>query len=143
MTEVAVDRVAVQARTIRVLQGGVVFGGMAMTSALAAVALAGEKLTDSETLGVLAGVGLSAGGAAAGIPLAFVMSAKGRRVGLTLGYSSGRQPGCSLCRCGSCYRADTCECDRIGHVGFDDWFCLRTHRVFRGSWAVAGSFRRA
>lgn len=83
------DIEVLQAKTVRVLQGGVVLGGMAMTSSFAAAALAGKELTGSETWGVIAGVSLSIGGTLAAIPLAVIMSKSGRRQGLVAGYSAG------------------------------------------------------
>ncbi|MGY9073654.1 MAG: MFS transporter [Acidimicrobiales bacterium] len=83
------ERDAVQQRTIRVLQGGVVPGGMAMTCAFVAAALVGEDMTGSKAWGVIAGVALSIGGTIATIPLAQVMSRLGRRPGLRAGYGAG------------------------------------------------------
>jgi MFS family permease len=83
------EREVVQKRTVRVLQGGVVPGGMAMTCAFAAAALAGEDMTGSKAWGVIAGVALSIGGTIATIPLAQIMSRRGRRPGLRGGYLTG------------------------------------------------------
>ena len=89
MTEAAIDRPALQRRTIRVLQTGVIPGGLAMTSSFSATALLGKQMTGSETQGALAAVCLSIGGFLAGIPIARVMAKHGRRIGLRNAYGLG------------------------------------------------------
>lgn len=84
-----IERAELQRRTIKVLQLGVIPGGLAMTSSFSATALVGKEMTGSETKGALAAVCLSIGGTLAGIPLARLMARHGRRVGIRTGYSVG------------------------------------------------------
>ena len=76
-------------RTIRVLQLGVIPGGLAMTASFSASTLLADQMTGSETKASLAAVCLSIGGTLAGIPLAALMARHGRRVGLAAGYMTG------------------------------------------------------
>ncbi|WP_419945312.1 MFS transporter [Candidatus Poriferisodalis sp.] len=76
-------------RTIRVLQLGVIPGGLAMTASFSAATLLADQMTGSETKASLAAVCLSIGGTLAGIPLAALMARHGRRAGLAAGYSVG------------------------------------------------------
>ncbi len=89
MTDLDMDRAALQRRTIHALQVGVVPAGLAMTSSFSAAALTGAQMTGSDTKGAIAGVSLSIGGTLAGIPLAILMAKHGRRVGLRTGYGAG------------------------------------------------------
>ena len=75
-----------QRRTIRVLMAGLIPAGAAMTGAYAAAAVLGEDLTGSEMLGGLAASGMTIGSALAILPLARLMSQRGRRPGLLTGY---------------------------------------------------------
>ena len=81
LTDAITDRDEIQRRTIRVLQGGVIPGGLAMTTSYAASALLGSEITGSDTRGAIAAVGLSIGGTLAGLPVAAVMARTGRRIG--------------------------------------------------------------
>ena len=83
-------------RTIRVLQLGVIPGGMAMTASFAASTLLAEQMTGSEAKASIAAVCLSIGGSLAGIPLAALMARSGRRAGLVAGYGIGAI-GATLC----------------------------------------------
>lgn len=76
-------------RTIRVLQLGVIPGGLAMTASFSASTLLADQMTGSETKASLAAVCLSIGGTLAGIPLAALMARHGRRAGLSAGYFVG------------------------------------------------------
>jgi len=76
-------------RTIRVLQLGVIPGGLAMTASFSASTLLADQMTGSETKASLAAVCLSIGGTLAGIPLAALMARHGRRAGLAAGYFVG------------------------------------------------------
>lgn len=76
-------------RTIRVLQLGVIPGGLAMTASFSASTLLADQMTGSETKASLAAVCLSIGGTLAGIPLAALMARRGRRAGLAAGYLLG------------------------------------------------------
>lgn len=80
-------------RTIRVLQVGVIPGGLAMTASFSASTLLADQMTGSETKASLAAVCLSIGGTLAGIPLAALMAKRGRRVGLAAGYGIGAVGG--------------------------------------------------
>lgn len=82
-------RAGLQQRTVRMLQMGVIPGGLGMTAAFSAAALLGREITESNTLGALAGVSLSIGATLAGIPLAALMARTGRRVGIRTGYLVG------------------------------------------------------
>lgn len=82
-------RADLQSRTVRRLQMGVIPGGLGMTAAFSAAALLGREITDSNTLGALAGVSLSIGATLAGIPLAALMARTGRRIGIRTGYLIG------------------------------------------------------
>jgi len=77
---------ALQRRTLRVLMAGLIPAGAAMTSAYSAAAVLGEDLTGSELLGGLAASGMTTGSALAILPLARLMSRRGRRPGLLVGY---------------------------------------------------------
>ena len=61
---------ATQKRTVRVLQQGVVPGGLAMGTSYSVAALLGSELAGSDSLGAIAAVGLSVGQSLAGIPVA-------------------------------------------------------------------------
>jgi len=80
---------AIQKRTVRVLQQGVVPGGLAMGTSYSVAALLGSEITGSDTLGAIAAVGLSIGQSLAGIPVAAVMARRGRRIGIGYAYLVG------------------------------------------------------
>jgi len=80
---------ATQKRTVRVLQQGVVPGGLAMGTSYSVAALLGSEITGSDTLGAIAAVGLSVGQSLAGIPVAAVMAKQGRRIGIGYAYLVG------------------------------------------------------
>ena len=97
LTHHTTDRDAVQKRTVRVLQQGVVPGGLAMGTSYSVAALLGSEITGSDTLGALAAVGLSIGQSLAGIPVATVMAKRGRRIGIGAAYLVGSLgAGCAL-----------------------------------------------
>ncbi len=87
---------ALQRRTLRVLMAGLVPAGAAMTGAYSAAAVLGEELTGSELLGGLAASGMTVGSALAILPLARLMSRRGRRPGLLVGYLVAAS-GATLC----------------------------------------------
>ena len=89
LTTPIANRDEVHRRTIRVLQGGVIPGGLAMTTSYAAAALLGSEITGSDTRGAIAAVGLSIGGTLAGLPVAAVMARHGRRIGIGAAYLVG------------------------------------------------------
>jgi MFS family permease len=66
---------------------GLVPAGAAITSAYSAAAVLGEEITGNETLGALAAACLTTGAALSTLPLAKIMSAKGRRPGIVAGYA--------------------------------------------------------
>ena len=89
MNDGQLDQDSVQKRTVRVLQQGVVPGGLAMGTSYSVAALLGSELTGSDTLGALAAVGLSIGQSLAGIPVAALMARRGRRIGIGTAYTVG------------------------------------------------------
>jgi MFS family permease len=81
------DLATVQRRTLRTLMGGIIPGGAAMSSAYSSAAILGEELTGNELLGGIAASGLTMGAAFTAIPLARVMTERGRRPGIAGGYA--------------------------------------------------------
>ena len=77
-----------QKRTLRTLMSGLVPAGAAITSAYSAAAVLGEEITGNETLGALAAACLTTGAALSTLPLAKIMTAKGRRPGIVAGYAT-------------------------------------------------------
>ncbi|MFV3114860.1 MFS transporter [Gordonia amicalis] len=86
-TESAADstRVAIQRRTVVLLCLVQVLGGVSMGGALALGAILGEELSGTESLAGLPATVLTLGAAAAGLPLAALASARGRRPALATG----------------------------------------------------------
>ncbi len=81
------DRAALQRRTLRVLVGGQVLGGLAIgVGAAVSPLLAKEILDGDSTFAGLAFASLTFGAALAAIPLSRVMARRGRRPGLVRGY---------------------------------------------------------
>ena len=80
------ERALLQKRTLRTLMAGLVPAGAAITSAYSAAAVLGEEITGNETFGALAAACLTTGAALSTLPLAKIMSAKGRRPGIVTGY---------------------------------------------------------
>lgn len=83
------ERLELARRTVRILQIGVIPGGLAMTASFSAATLLADQMTGSETKAGLAAVCLSIGGTLAGLPIAALMARHGRRVGLSTGYLVG------------------------------------------------------
>jgi MFS family permease len=81
------ERAIIHRRSLRVLMVSQATGGAGVASAFAVGALLAEEVSGSTTLAGLAAAGLSVGSATATVPLASLMSRKGRRPGLQLGYS--------------------------------------------------------
>lgn len=79
----------VQSRTLRVLTGSQVFGGMGLVSGYIPAALLAKEITGSDLLAGLAAAMLSVGSSAASFPLASYMYSNGRRPGLRVGYLIG------------------------------------------------------
>ena len=83
------ERARVQTRTVRVLMGSQVFGGMGLVAGYIPAALLAKEITGSATLAGIAAAMLSVGSSAAAFPLASYMYRKGRRPGLRAGYLVG------------------------------------------------------
>lgn len=84
MTTVTAERV--QRRTLRVLATGQVLGGVGVGSGIAVGGLIAEEVSGSTALSGLAQTAAVLGAAVAALPMARLMSARGRRPGLTAGY---------------------------------------------------------
>lgn len=78
-------RAAIQRRTVVLLCLVQVLGGVSMGGALALGAILGEELSGTESLAGLPTTVLTLGAAAAGLPLAALASARGRRPALATG----------------------------------------------------------
>jgi MFS family permease len=83
---VAVDRVVVQRKTLRVLSAAQVLGGVGVGSAIAVGGLLAEDVSGSTELSGLTQTASVLGGAVAALPMARLMSRHGRRPGLVAGY---------------------------------------------------------
>src|SRR6266545_2571860 len=80
---------AVQRRTVRVLVGSQVLGGVGVSIGFAVGALLAEQISGSATLAGLATTASVLGSALAAVPLSRLMAVRGRRPGLALGYLIG------------------------------------------------------
>jgi MFS family permease len=80
------DQVAVQRRTLRVLSAAQVLGGVGVGSAIAVGGLLAEDVSGSTELSGLTQTASVLGGAVAALPMARLMSRRGRRPGLVAGY---------------------------------------------------------
>ena len=78
-----------QRRTVRILVGAQVLGGLGVGSGVAVGSLLVEQLSGSATLAGLALTASVLGGALAAVPLARVSEVHGRRWGVGLGYATG------------------------------------------------------
>lgn len=76
----------VQRRTLWVLAGAQVFGGLGVGSGITVAGLIAEDVSGSTSLAGLAQTATVLGAAAAALPMARLMSARGRRPGLVAGY---------------------------------------------------------
>lgn len=85
----AAPLVAVQRRTVRVLVGSNVLGGVGVASGIAVGGLLAEQVSGSTSLAGLAQTGTVLGAALLALPLARVADAVGRRTALALGYAFG------------------------------------------------------
>lgn len=83
------ERNRLQSRTLRVLMGSQVFGGMGLVAGYIPAALLAKEITDNATLAGLAAAMLSVGTTSASFPLAAYMRRHGRRPGLRNGYLIG------------------------------------------------------
>ncbi len=82
-------RARVQRRTLQVLVAGQVLGGVGLAAGISVGALLARDLLDGDSLTGLPVAIATAGGALAAPPLSRLMSARGRRPGLALGYLLG------------------------------------------------------
>jgi MFS family permease len=86
--ETNADRAAtVQRRTVRVLIASQILGGVGSSTGFALAALLAKEISGEAGLAGLAGTCMSLGAALTAIPLARIMTARGRRPGLVLGYA--------------------------------------------------------
>ena len=83
------DPVAIQRRTVRSLVGAQAFGALGVTIGIATASLLARDLSGSDQLAGTAQTAQVLGAAGASWLLARVMAARGRRVGLVLGYLLG------------------------------------------------------
>lgn len=83
------DAALVQRRTLRVLVGAQILGGVGLAAGVAVGALLARELLDGDSLTGLPLAIATAGGALAAPPLSRLMNASGRRPGLALGYLLG------------------------------------------------------
>lgn len=77
---------ALQRRTLRILSAGQVLGGVGVGSAITVSGLIAEDVSGSTALSGLAQTASVLGAALAALPMARLMSARGRRPGLAAGY---------------------------------------------------------
>ena len=80
---------ALARRTVRVLAGSQVLGGVGVGSGIAVGGVLARDVSGSTALSGLAQTAAVLGAALAALPMARIMSARGRRPGLTLGYAAG------------------------------------------------------
>lgn len=92
-TRVGVDIALVQRRTVRVLVLAQAVGAVGITIGIATASLLARDLSGSESLAGLAQTAQVLGAAVASYFLALVMSRRGRRIGLALGYLMGAAGG--------------------------------------------------
>ncbi|MFL6154947.1 MAG: MFS transporter [Marmoricola sp.] len=83
------DPVLVQRRTVRTLVGAQAFGALGITIGIATASLLARKLSGSDELAGTAQTAQVLGAAGASWLLARLMSARGRRLGLVVGYLLG------------------------------------------------------
>jgi len=79
---------AVQRRTVRILIGSQILGGIGSSTGFSLSTLLAKEITGNAGLAGLTGTFSSLGAAFATIPLSRVMAARGRRPGLVLGYGT-------------------------------------------------------
>ncbi len=80
---------AVQRRTVAVLSGSQVLGGVGMAGGVTAGGLLVAEVSGSDAMAGLSQTAVVLGGALAAIPLARLSLAHGRRLGLAAGYATG------------------------------------------------------
>ncbi|MGH3329206.1 MAG: MFS transporter [Streptomycetales bacterium] len=79
----------IQRRTVRVLVGSQIFGGIGVALGFAVGSLLAEDISGSASLAGFAQTSMVLGSALASAPLARLMALRGRRPGLLLGYALG------------------------------------------------------
>ena len=79
---------AVQRRTVRVLIGSQILGGIGSSTGFSLSTLLAKEITGNAGLAGLTGTFSSLGAACASVPLSRVMAARGRRPGLVFGYGA-------------------------------------------------------
>jgi len=79
---------AVQRRTVRVLIGSQILGGIGSSTGFSLSTLLAKEITGNAGLAGLTGTFSALGAACASVPLSRVMAARGRRPGLVLGYGA-------------------------------------------------------
>ncbi|MGC5222631.1 MFS transporter [Micromonospora sp. DT81.3] len=85
MTDTTLDVAAVQRRTVWVLSGGQVLGGLAFGATVSLGALLAARISGDDSLSGLATAALTLGSAALAVPLAALARRRGRRVSLAGG----------------------------------------------------------
>jgi MFS family permease len=85
----AVDREAIQRRTVKVLLSSQASGGVGLVATYIVTALLAKDITGSRALATVAAACLSVGAAIVSFPLARTMSKRGRRIGLRSAYLVG------------------------------------------------------
>ena len=83
------EKAVVQRRTVRTLLCSQAAGGVGLVATYIVTALLAKDMTGSKVLATIAASCLSIGAAAVSFPLARIMSARGRRIGLRTGYLIG------------------------------------------------------
>lgn len=85
----SVDVPAVQRRTVRTLVGSQMLGGVGTSSGIAVGSILAEQILGSPDLAGLANTAQVLGAAVLTVPMARLMAARGRRLGLSAGYLLG------------------------------------------------------
>lgn len=80
---------AIQARTLRILMATQTMGGIGVASGIAVAAIIAAEISGSAALSGLATTAQVLGGALLTIPIAALMAARGRRIGLSTAYLIG------------------------------------------------------
>ncbi|WP_238153856.1 MFS transporter [Streptomyces xinghaiensis] len=91
--EAPLDLAALRRRTTAVLIASQILGGLGVAIGIALASVLAEEIGGSEALSGLAQTAAVAGTALLSMPLAALMSARGRRPGLTLAYAIGATGG--------------------------------------------------
>ncbi len=89
LTRAPVAADVVQRRTLRVLAGGQLLGGLGLAAGVAVGALLGRDLGGLDALAGVPSALATGGGALAALPLSRLMARAGRRPGLLVGYATG------------------------------------------------------